>query len=134
MFHKYVVALLVVATTSALEAESARAARLEGSWSGGGRVWLAAGGKEYARCRANYSRRSGERYVVTAVCATPSVRVVQTAFLRRAGNDRYKGTFVNREYRVSGSIVIRVWGNRQTVRLTSSSGWASLRLSRVLRH
>jgi len=43
-------------------------------------------------------------------------------------------SFLNREYGVSGTILVRVWGNRQTVRLTSSSGWASLRLSRVLRH
>src|SRR4029450_5694971 len=115
MLQKYVVALLVMATMSAFEAESADAPQLEGSWSGGGRVWLGSGGKEYARCRAKYSRRSNERYVVTAVCATSSARVVQAAFLRRVDDNRYRGTFINREYHVSGSIFIRVWGNRQIV-------------------
>ena len=134
MFQKFVVPFLIVAGTFAFEVESAHAATLEGGWHGGGRVWFASGGKEYARCRATYTGRTNERYVVTAVCATPSVRVVQTASLRRAGDNRYRGTFLNREYRVSGTILVRVWGNRQTVRLTSSSGWASLRLSRVLRH
>jgi hypothetical protein len=134
MFQKYVIAFVVAASMFAVEAKSAPAPKLEGAWSGGGRVWLASGAKEYARCRASYSRRSKERYVVTAVCATPSVRVVQTASLRRLGDNRYRGTFLNREYGVSGTILVRVWGNRQTVRLTSSSGWALLRLSRVLRH
>ena len=134
MFQKYVIAFVVAASMFAFEAKSAPAPQLEGAWSGGGRVWLASGGKEYARCRASYSRRSKERYVVTAVCATPSIRVVHTASLRRLGDNRYRGTFLNREYGVSGTILVRVWGNRQTVRLTSSSGWASLRLSRVLRH
>jgi len=134
MLQKCVIALFVAASMFASEAKSAHAPKLEGAWSGGGRVWLASGGKEYARCRASYNRRSKERYVVTAVCATPAVRVVQTASLRKVGDNRYRGTFLNREYGVSGTILVRVWGNRQTVRLTSSSGWASLRLSRVLRH
>ena len=133
MFQRLVVALLVANSIVAFEAESAHAAKLEGAWGGGGRVWFAPGGKEYAQCRAKYSPRSNERYVVTAVCATSSAWVVQTAFLRRVGDDRYRGTFVNRDYRVSGSIFIRVWGNRQTLRLTSSTGWAPIRLSRVLR-
>ena len=134
MFQRLVVALLVSTSTVAFEAENAHAAKLEGAWGGGGRVWFASGGKEYARCRAKYTPRSDERYLVHAVCATSSAWVVQTAFLRRVGDDRYRGTFVNRDYRVSGSIFIRVWGNRQTVRMNSSSGWAPLRLSRVLRH
>ena len=134
MFQRLVVALLVPTSIVAFEAENAHAAKFEGAWGGGGRVWFASGGKEYARCRAKYTPRSDERYVVTAVCATSSAWVVQTAFLRRVGDDRYRGTFVNRDYRVSGSIFIRVWGNRQTMRMTSSSGWAPLRLSRVLRH
>ena len=132
MFRKFVVPFLIAAGTFAFEVESAHAAKLEGAWGGGGRVWFASDGREYARCSAIYTHRTNERYVVTAVCATPSARVVQTASLRRVADDRYKGTFLNREYRVSGTIFVRVWGNRQTVRLASSSGWASLKLSRVL--
>src|SRR5262245_51181973 len=110
MFQRLVVALLVPTSIVAFAAENAHAAKLEGAWGGGGRVWFASGGREYARCRAKYSPRSNERYVVTAVCATSSDWVVQTAF---------RGRFVNRDYRVSGSIFIRVRGNRQTVRMTS---------------
>jgi hypothetical protein len=108
----------------------AQSARLEGSWSGGGPVSFAAGGREYARCRATYNRRSGERYTLRAVCATPSARASQVAELRRIGENRYGGNFYNREYDVSGTIMVVVRGATQSVRLTSSSGWATLRLSR----
>jgi hypothetical protein len=109
---------------------AAQSGRLEGSWSGGGPVSFGSGAREYARCRATYSRRSRERYTLRAVCATASARASQTAELRRIGENRYGGSFYNSEYDVSGSIVVVLRGSTQSVRLTSSSGWAALRLSR----
>jgi hypothetical protein len=103
---------------------------LEGSWSGGGAVAMATGAREQARCRARYTRRANEGYVVSAVCATPSVRAVQTASLHKIGENKFRGTFYNREYGISGTIYVVVRGNTQSVRLTSESGWASLTLSR----
>jgi hypothetical protein len=108
----------------------AQAAGLEGSWSGGGTVRLASGAEEHARCRAHYSRRSNAVYVLRATCATASGKAAQNATLQKVGDNRYSGTFYNSEYDISGRIYVIIRGSSQSVRLTSSSGSASFRLSR----
>jgi hypothetical protein len=108
----------------------AQKASLEGSWSGGGMVSFASGSKERARCRAHYSRRSNDSYTVRATCATASARAEQTASLRKIAENRFRGTFYNSEYGVSGTVYVIVHGNTQSVRLTSSAGWAALTFSR----
>jgi hypothetical protein len=128
--HRFALACLVTFGALILRPETGHAQNLEGSWSGGGNVSMASGAREYARCRARYSRRSNEGYVVNAVCATPSIRAVQTASLRKIADNRFRGTFYNREYGISGTIFVIVRGNTQSVRLTSEAGWASLQLSR----
>ena len=55
---------------------------------------------------------------------------MQTASLHKIGDNRFRGTFYNREYGISGTIIVIVRGNTQSVRLTSEAGWASLQLSR----
>jgi len=109
---------------------AAQSAGLEGSWRGGGSVAFASGQQERAQCRAQYRRASGNAYTVTATCATPSGRATQTATLRQVGGNSYQGQFHNSEYNVSGTIFVTVGGNRQSVRLTSESGSASLELRR----
>ncbi|MFZ1103314.1 MAG: hypothetical protein WAN86_10810 [Hyphomicrobiaceae bacterium] len=108
----------------------AMAQSLEGSWSGGGSVAFATGQHERARCRAQYRRASATSYTVTATCATPSGRATQTATVSRIGGNTYRGQFHNSEYDISGTIYVTVGGNRQSVRLTSPSGSASLELRR----
>ena len=108
----------------------AQAAGLEGSWSGGGTVRFASGAQEQARCRAHYSRRSNAVYVLRATCATASGKAAQSATLQKVGDNRYSGTFYNSEYDISGRIYVILRGSSQSVRLTSSSGSASFRLSR----
>jgi hypothetical protein len=103
---------------------------LEGSWSGGGSVSFASGSREQARCRAHYSRASKNSYRVNATCATASGKAAQTATVHKIGENKYSGNFHNPDYDISGSISVIVSGNSQSVRLTSSSGWAHLRLSR----
>ena len=103
---------------------------LEGAWSGGGEVAFATGSRERARCRAHYSRRSKDSYAMQATCATASGRAAQTATLRRVGENRFRGNFHNAEYDISGTVFVVVNGNSQSVRLTSSSGSALLRLTR----
>jgi hypothetical protein len=105
-------------------------ASLEGSWSGGGTVSFASGGREQARCRARYSRAGKDSYTVNATCATASGRAAQTATVHQVGNNRYSGSFYNSEYSISGVIDIVVHGSSQTVRLTSDSGSGVLNLSR----
>ena len=71
---------------------------------------MATGAREQARCRARYTRRANEGYVVSAVCATPSIRAVQTASLHKIGDNKFRGTFYNREYGISGTIYVVVRG------------------------
>ena len=104
--------------------------RLDGSWSGSGSVSFASGEREAARCRAQYNRASGTSYLVRATCATPSGRATQTATLRQVGGNTYQGSFHNAEYDVSGTILVTVDGNTQTVRLNSDAGSAAFELGR----
>jgi len=106
------------------------AASLEGSWSGGGTVSFAAGGKEQARCRASFSRAGERSYTVNATCATASGKAAQTATVRQVGSNRYSGSFYNSEFSISGVIDIVVHGSSQTIRLMSDSGSGVLNLSR----
>jgi hypothetical protein len=104
---------------------------LEGAWSGGGKVTFAmTGSSESARCRAHYRRRTKDTYSVQATCATASGKAAQTATVHKIGEGRYRGNFHNAEYDISGTMFVVVNGNSQSVRLTSSSGSASLKLSR----
>jgi hypothetical protein len=104
---------------------------LEGAWSGGGKVTFSmTGSSESARCRAHYRRRAKDTYAVQATCATASGKALQTATVHKVGDNRYRGSFHNAEYDISGTIFVVVNGNSQSVRLSSSSGSANLRLSR----
>ena len=129
IMQKLAMCLLMAIGSLVVETGSAQAADLQGSWSGGGQVAFASG-RENVRCRAQYSRRSNEGYLVRAVCATASGRAAQTASLSKVSDNRYRGTFYNREYGISGTILVNVRGNTQSVRLTSDAGWASLNLSK----
>ena len=128
--RRFAVVFLIAIGALALNPRSSQAQSLEGAWSGGGQVSFGSGARENARCRARYSRRSNEGYIVSAVCATPAGRAAQTASLRKIGDNRYRGTFYNQEYGISGTILVIVRGATQSVRLTSEAGWASLTLSR----
>jgi hypothetical protein len=108
----------------------AQPASLEGSWSGGGRVILPSGDSERARCRASFRRQSANRFAMSAVCATPSVRVAQTAGVTRTSGNRFAGTFYNSEYGISGSIAITVNGDRLRASLTGGGGSAYFSLRR----
>ena len=108
----------------------AEGASLEGSWSGGGTVRFPSGESERARCRANFRKRGGGSFSMTATCATPSARVDQTAQLEQTGPNRYSGGFQNAEYNVSGSIHITVKGNTLAASLSGGGGSAHLSLGR----
>lgn len=108
----------------------AEAGSIEGSWSGGGTVRFSTGNAERARCRANFRRRGGSSFAMTAVCATASAKVEQTAQLERTGPNRYSGGFQNAEYGVSGSISITVNGNSLSASLNGGGASAHLSLGR----
>jgi hypothetical protein len=103
---------------------------LAGSWSGGGWVSFATGTKEKARCRASYSRVSADSYTLYATCATSSGKASQTATVYKVSASRYRGSFHNTEYNVSGVIRVVVHGKSQSVSLAGDGASASLSLSR----
>lgn len=111
-------------------AAAAEPASLEGSWSGGGTVRFPSGDAERARCRASFRKRGGSAFAMTAVCATASARVEQTAFLQRTGANRFSGDFNNAEFGVSGSINVTVNGNSLSASLSGGGGSAQFHLGR----
>ena len=102
---------------------------LSGSWSGGGWVSFASGSKEKARCHARYSGGGGS-YTLTATCATASGKASQTATVYKVSGSAYKGSFVNSQYNVRGSIRVVVHGSSQSVSLSGDGASAQLNLSR----
>jgi hypothetical protein len=122
------VAVGFVALCSPITAEPAS---LEGSWRGGGALSFIWGTKEHARCRADYSRNSETSYTVKAVCTTASATAAQTAVLRMVGENRYRGTFHNSQYNVSGTISVVMRGAKQDVTLIGDGASASLTLMRL---
>jgi len=128
--QKLMVGLLTATSLLVFGPGQGCATDLQGSWSGGGPMSFASGAKESAKCRARYTRASNEGYVVSAICATASARAAQTATLRKIDGNRYRGTFYNREYGISGIITVIVRGASQSVSLTSDAGWASLKFSK----
>ena len=121
-------ALAVVAL--ALPLSAADDASLVGSWSGSGRVTFPSGATEQARCKANFRKQSANAVGMTAVCATSSARIEQTAALSRTGPNRFSGDFNNAEYGVTGSIRITVSGNSLSASMVGGGGSASFNMSR----
>lgn len=124
--------LVVAASIGPLvgEARAQQAGDIAGSWTGGGRVQMPSGAVERASCRASFRRQGGSSYAMSAVCATASARVAQTAVLTRSGGNSYSGEFFNSEYGVSGEINITVSGNRMNASLSGGGGSAQFSLSR----
>jgi hypothetical protein len=123
-----IVGALSLSLLATPEARS-ESATLAGTWIGGGVVAYVTGGRERARCQANYSGGSST-ISVNATCATPSGSISQFARLRKTGVNSYAGTFFNTQYNTSGSIHVIVHGNTQSVSIASGSGSASLSLRR----
>ena len=125
-----VAASLTVAFLAASPRVAAEGPNIEGSWSGGGRIVFPSGETERARCRARFHRQGGESFGMSAVCATASARVHQSAEITRITGNRYRGEFHNQEYGLSGSIRIVVNGNSIDASLSGGGGSAQFSLSR----
>lgn len=125
------IALTALASLAMAEpAASDKGSSLAGSWSGGGWVSFASGTREKARCRARYSHAGGNSYELSATCATASGNASQPATVYEVSPNRFRGSFHNMEYNVSGTIRIVVHGGSQSVTLAGDSGSASLNLRR----
>lgn len=122
--------MAAVLTASAAAPAVAQTASLSGSWSGGGRVIFPSGDSERVRCRATFKQAGTRTFRMSAVCATQSTRIAQTAQVRRVSASSYTGQFVNREHDISGSIDISVRGNRLSASLSGGGGRAIMTLSK----
>jgi hypothetical protein len=65
-----------------------------------------------------------------AICATASLRVTQTASLAQLTSNTFSGEFYNTEYNLSGSIPVRVQGNRLNASLNGGGGSAQFSMNR----
>ncbi len=101
---------------------TAQSANLKGSWSGSGRVVLPSGDVERARCRASFKQQTPRSFSMNAICATSSVRIVQSATLRQVSGGEFAGQFYNREYDISGSIRVTLRGDRLSAFLSGGGG------------
>ena len=124
----------VIALASAIGAPGfalAQDADLEGAWTGAGRVVLPSGASERATCRVNFRRQSQTSFRVSAVCATASTRVAQTAVVQRVSGNQFSGSFYNQEFDVSGRIRMTARGaNRLSVSLDGGGASSEIELRR----
>ncbi len=124
-------ALVVLAATMVTPARSAAdAASLSGTWSGGGSIVLANGQTEKARCRVTFSPYGPRSYAMSAVCATASARVEQTAKVRSVGTNLFAGNFRNADYNISGTVNLKLTGSKLSASLSGGGAAAHLSLSR----
>ena len=123
--------LFGVALLAMSDPTEAEPTALEGSWRGVGTLTLTWSAKQSARCLADYKRTSETSYTLRAVCNTASTRVAQTATLYLVGENRYRGTFHNKDYNISGTIHLVVRSSKQSVVLRSDVASASFTLSRT---
>ena len=122
------VGVLLIATGATTQSAFARAASLDGTWSGGGYVNGLNGQRERVRCRVSYRRRTSTIYSVSATCATRDTSIRQTGEVLKVRADRYVGDFYNAQFNISGRVRIRVRGRRQSVTFSSSRGGGAVQL------
>lgn len=112
-----------------IAATPAAAQSIVGSWSGSGTIIFPSGETERARCRATF-RNAGGGVSMHGVCATASARVSQSASLSRLTSTSYSGEFFNTEFNISGSIRIRMQGNKLNASLNGGGATAQFVLGR----
>ena len=123
--------LFVVALLAMSDPVQADPTVLEGSWRGVGTLTLTWGAKQPARCLADYKRTSETSFTLRAICNTASTRVAQTATVYLVGENRYRGSFHNKDYNISGTIHLVVRSSKQSVVLRSDVASASFTLRRT---
>ena len=122
--------LLALALGAFQSADAAKAASIEGSWSGGGTVRLATGGVEVVRCRMRYEKSTGRTFLIHVVCAHANGTFNVSGRIVKLSASRYSGRLYSDQYSVSGDVGIRVSGTRQTVTAKSSKGTATVTLTK----
>ena len=124
-------ATALLLTGVAVSGASAQAKGLSGSWSGFGKAKLASSGKtENFRCKITYSQESEKVFGVKAICANPSIKIIQTGKVLQVRKNTYKGELYNQAYDLTGNVRIIVKGSEQKVTLTADEGNGTLTLKK----
>lgn len=128
---RYVFTCLFVLALGAFQsADIAKAASIEGSWSGGGTVKLTSGGVEKVRCRIRYEKGTGRTFVIHVTCSHANGSFRVSGRVVKLSASSYSGSLYSDQYSVSGDVGIRVNGTRQTVTAKSSKGTATVSLTK----
>ena len=114
----------ILLTTGLLESTaSAQAKGLDGQWNGFGKAKLASSGKtEKFRCKVTYNKETSKVFGVRAVCANPSIKIIQTGRVLKVRENTYRGELFNEAYGLKGNVRIVVNGREQKVTLTADEG------------
>lgn len=123
-------ALFAFAPGGAWQEARADADSIIGSWRGTGIARPKDGEPEKVSCRVSYTAGSGRTYVLNASCATTGGTFQQSGRVVALGGNRYTGRIYNSQYDATGSVSVRVNGDRQTVTVSSSKGSANVTLRR----
>ena len=125
-----VIVSCTISIITLLLAPQAKAISLDGHWLGQGTATLASGKTERFRCRVTYNAVSAQAFGVRAVCANPSIKIIQTGQVLRVRANTYVGEFRNDAYDVGARVRVIVRGERQFVTLSASEGTGRLDLKR----
>lgn len=127
---RIVAAALLAGVAGFASAALSNDGNLEGAWSGSGKIIFPSGETEVARCKANFKKQGGDSYGMSAICATASTRVLQTANISRLTANRFSGEFNNPDFGITGSIRITLSGSRMSASLEGGGGKAEFSLSK----
>ena len=100
---------------------------IAGSWSGTGTVGYR-GSVDKVRCRARFTKTSGQSFAVTSVCTTANGHYDISGNVTSTGGGRYRGTVISGN--ASGRVVLFHRGTHLSVSVTGRRGSAQIRLSR----
>lgn len=131
--------LSVLALTLIFGAGEAFAASISGTWRGNGTFKPNNGSAERVGCKVTYTKTSDGRFDVLAKCSIPGAGTFTSkGRVSQKGSNNYGGlmhgqaeslTAANKnEYKVTGTVSIRVNGTRQTVTASNAQGTARLSL------
>ena len=128
---RYILACLLALVLGAFQsADVAKAASIEGTWSGGGTVRLTSGGVEKVRCRMRYEKSTGRTFVIHVTCSHANGTFRVSGRIVKLSASRYSGRLYSDQYSVSGDVGISVRGTRQTVTAKSAKGTATVTLTK----
>jgi hypothetical protein len=83
---------------------------------------------DQVRCRARFTKTSGESYAVSSVCATANGRYDITGNVTGTGGGRYRGTVISGNS--SGRAVLFHRGTHLSVSVSGRRGSAQIKLTR----